>query len=214
MMTSIIDISLPIGPELLVWPGNPAPRMRPTSRLADGGSSNVSELCLGTHTGTHIDPPFHTLANGATTDQVPLDALIGPAEVLDLTAVADVIRPADLSAAMPARAVERVLLRTRNSMRWRAAPRPFSPDYVALSAAGAEWLVARGVRLVGTDFLSIEPHGATGRPTHGALLGAGVVIVEGLDLSSVDAGSYTLVCLPLRLLGADGAPARAVLLPR
>lgn len=211
-MSSIIDISLPIGPDLVVWPGNPAPRVRPTARLARGGTSNVSEICLGSHTGTHVDPPFHTLDDGATADQLPLDALVGAVEVLDLTGVADSIGPAHLEGALPARAVDRVLFKTRNSMRWHAALPAFSPDYVSLSLEGARWIVERGIRLVGTDFLSIEAHGAPGHPTHGALLRAGIVIVEGLDLSSVSAGGYTLVCLPLKIVGADGAPARAVLL--
>ncbi|HEX6536606.1 MAG TPA: cyclase family protein [Gemmatimonadaceae bacterium] len=211
-MPSIIDISLPIGPDLVVWPGNPEPRVLPTSRLADGGTSNVSEIRLGSHTGTHVDPPFHTLDDGATVDQLPLDALVGAVEVVDLTSVANTIDVADLAQAMPARPVERVLFKTRNSARWHTAPQRFATDYVSLSVDGARWMVERGIRLVGTDYLSIEPHGLPGHPTHGVLLEAGVVIVEGLDLSGVSAGAYTLACLPLRIVGADGAPARAVLL--
>jgi arylformamidase len=211
-MPSIIDISLPIGPDLVVWPGNPAPHMRPTSRLARGGRSNVSELCLGSHTGTHVDPPFHMLEEGATSDLLPLDALVGEAEVLDLTRITSTIGPAELESAMPARGAERVLFKTRNSSHWHVTPPAFTTDYVGLSFEGAEWIVERGIRLVGTDYLSIEPHGAPGHPTHDTLLKAGVVIVEGLDLSSVEAGHYTLACLPLKLVGADGAPARAVLL--
>lgn len=211
-MPSIIDVSVTIGPELIVWPGNPPPHVIPTSRVAEGGSSNVSEIRLGSHTGTHVDPPFHFLEHGTTVDQLSLDVLVGKAQVLDLTSVARSIGPAELAAAKLEQGTERVLFRTRNSMRWRGHANEFPREYVSLSPDGARWLVERGVRLVGTDFLSIEAYGASGHPTHHVLLGAGVIIVEGLDLSSVDAGEYTLVCLPLKVLGADGGPARAVLL--
>jgi arylformamidase len=211
-MQTVIDISLAIGPELLVWPNNPPPRMHPTSRLSQGDASNVSEICMGSHTGTHVDPPLHTLDHGATVDRLPLDALIGTVQVLDLTAVAGAIGPADLEAAIPRRAVDRVLFKTRNSMYWRTTLGQFPTDYVPLSPEGAEWIVDHHIRLVGTDFLSIERYGAAGRPVHHTLLRANTVIVEGLDLASVEAGEYTLVCLPLKLLGADGGPARAVLI--
>jgi arylformamidase len=211
-MQTLIDISLAIGPELLVWPDNPPPRMRPTSRLSQGDASNVSEICLGSHTGTHVDPPLHSLDHGATVDRLPLDALIGTVQVLDLTAVMGAIGPTDLEAAMPRHRVDRVLFKTRNSMYWRTTPQHFPTDYVPLSPEGASWIVDRHIRLVGTDFLSIERYGAVGRPVHRALLQADTVIVEGLDLTSVEAGEYTLVCLPLKLLGADGGPARAVLI--
>jgi len=211
-MPHLLDVSLAVGSNLIVWPGNPPPRMHPTTRLARGDASNVSEICLGSHTGTHVDPPLHSLDHGAAVDRLPLDVLIGPAQVLDLTVVAQTIGPGDLEAAMPRHTVERVLFKTRNSMYWRSMPEHFPTDYVALSPEGARWIVDRHIRLVGIDFLSIERYGAAGRPTHHALLEAEVVIVEGLDLAGVDAGEYTLVCLPLKLLGADGGPARAVLI--
>jgi arylformamidase len=186
--------------------------MRPASRLERGDASNVSELCLGSHTGTHIDPPLQSLVHGAAVDRLPLDVLIGPAHVLDLTGVTEQIGPRELDAALPRRVVERVLFKTRNSRYWRTTPERFPTDYVALSPDGARWLVDRGIRLVGTDFLSIERFRAPGRPTHHVLLEADAIVLEGLDLGDVEAGEYTLVCLPLKLLGADGGPARAVLI--
>ena len=211
-MPTVLDISLVIAPNLLVWPGNPPPRTRPTSQLARGDASNVSEICLGTHTGTHVDPPLHSLDHGAAVDRLRLDVLIGPAHVLDLTAVTGAIGPKELEAVMPRHAVDRILFKTRNSMYWRTDPEHFPTDYIALSPEGARWIVDHEIRLVGTDFLSIESFGAAGRPTHHVLLEAEVIIVEGLDLGGVQPGAYTLACLPLKLLGADGGPARAVLI--
>jgi len=211
-MSAIFDISLSIGPDLVVWPGNPAPSLRPVMRCAAGQSSNVSELRLGTHTGTHVDPPSHFIDGGAGADELSLETLIGAASVLDLRAVSRSIGPEDLARAGLANGATRVLLKTTNSERWRERGRAFSEDFVSLSPEGAQWLVARGVRLVGVDFLSVEAFGAPGHPTHHTLLGAGVVILEGLDLSAVPSGEFTLVCLPLKLEGGDGSPARAVLL--
>lgn len=211
-MPEILDISLAIGLDMLVWPNHVRPRLRPTARLANGDQSNRSEIQFGSHTGTHIDPPYHSLEGGATAEQLPLDVLIGPATVLDLRHVSGAIQPADLEAAGAGAARERVLFRTRNSELWASPLERFPEDYVALSPDAATWLVEHRVRLVGTDFLSIEQFGLEGQPAHRTLLRADVVIVEGLDLSRVNPGDYTLLCLPLKLVGADGTPARAVLL--
>jgi arylformamidase len=142
---------------------------------------------------------------------VALDALVGPCEVVDARDLPGPLGPEELEPRIPAGA-ERVLLRTDNSELWRRLPLPFPTSYTSVSSAGAAFLVRAGVRLIGTDFLSIEARGAPGHPVHTALLGAGVVIVEGLDLSGVEPGRYTLAVLPLRLVGGDGAPARAVLI--
>jgi len=194
----IIDISMPIGPDTPVWPGDPPVVMEPVARVAAGDPADVSRLTLGTHTGTHVDPPAHFLAGGATVDALPLDVLVGPAVVADLTA-AGPIDAARLAAQVPGDGTSRVLLKTG------AADGALTPE-------GAAWLVERGVRLVGADTLSIEPE-TRDYPVHRILLGAGVVIVEGLDLSAAAAGRYQLLCLPLRISGGDGAPARAVLIP-
>lgn len=207
----ITDISLPVGPRRLVWPGDPAVVVTPTARIADGAPANVSELRLGSHTGTHVDPPAHFLPGGATVDQLPLEVLMGEAVVADLTGEAGPIGPDHLERLGLGPAVTRLLAKTDNSRLWRRAEPAFPERYVALSAAGAGWLAGRGIRLVGWDFLSVEELDAAGHPTHRTLLEAGVVIVEGLDLSGVEAGVYQLVCLPLPLEDGDGAPARAVL---
>jgi arylformamidase len=211
-VSTIIDISVAVHAGLATYPGNPTPSVTPVLRIGAGDSSNVSELRLGTHAGTHVDPPAHFFDGALAADALPLDALVGPATVLDLTRVERAVTPADLDAAGFPPGAERVLLRTRNSARWREPGAAFDRDYVSLAPDAARLLVERGVRLVGIDALSIEGFGAPGRPTHRTLLAAGVVIVEGLDLSNAAAGDYLLVCLPLKLVGADGAPARAVLL--
>jgi arylformamidase len=192
----IIDISLPIGPDTPVWPGDPPVSLEPVARVADGDAADVSRLALGTHTGTHVDPPAHFLPGTATVDALDLELLVGPAVVAGFPAGpidADALGGKALS-----EGTTRLLLKTG-----RGAG--------ALTPDGARWLVARGVRLVGADTLSIEPETAE-YPVHRILLGAGVVIVEGLDLAAATPGPYQLVCLPLRVVGGDGAPARAVLI--
>lgn len=211
-MTRVIDVSLAIGPDLLVWPGNPGVAITPTSRISRGDSSNVSEVRLGSHTGTHVDPPSHFLDGGPTAQDLPLDVMIGAATVGDLTGVAGPLGPGELAGLSLSEDVTRLLLRTDNSALWAAHPQRFPDEYVALSPDGARWLVDHGIRLIGIDFLSIEARGAPGHPTHRTLLEAGVVILEGLDLSGVESGVYTLVCVPLKIVGGDGATARAVLL--
>jgi arylformamidase len=211
-VTAVIDVSLAIGPDLLVWPGNPGVVIEPASRISRGDSSNVSEIRLGSHTGTHIDPPFHFLDDGATAEDLPLDVMTGEATVADLTGTAGPIGPDELADLPLSLEVTRLLLRTDNSALWAADPHAFPDEYVSVSADGARWLVDHGIRLIGIDFLSIEARGAPGHPTHRTLLEAGVVILEGLDLSGVAPGQYTLVCFPLKIAGGDGAPTRAVLL--
>jgi arylformamidase len=202
----IIDISRPIGPDTPVWPGDPPVAVEPVARVAAGDPADVSRLALGTHTGTHVDPPAHFLPGGATVDTLPLDVLVGPALVADLSGSAAPIDARRLdSLDLPPDTV-RLLLKTE------AGAGPGRGMVGTLVADGAHWLAERGVRLVGVDTLSIEPATST-YPVHHILLGAGVVIVEGLDLSAAAAGPYQLVCLPLRITGGDGAPARAVLIP-
>lgn len=202
----IIDISLPIGPDTPVWPGDPPVLIEPVARIEAGDPADVSRLVLSTHIGTHVDPPAHFIPGTATVDALPLDVLVGPAVVAPFP-VGPIDRVALESRSLPEGSA-RVLLQTAG-------------DAGALTPDGARWLVERGVRLVGADTLSIEPASECPGvreppeeqyPVHRILLGAGVVIVEGLDLSAVVPGPYQLVCLPLRIVGGDGAPARAVLI--
>ncbi len=195
-----------------MWPGDPAVFLEPVASLAAGDPFAVSRLSLSTHTGTHVDPPAHFISGGATVDQLPLDALLGEAVVADLTGRPGPIGPPELESLRLPPGTERLLLKTDNSTRGLALARDRPDRWVGLSPAGAAWLVEHGARLVGADFGSIEEPGASGFPAHLTLLGAGVVLVVGLDLSAVDPGPYTLACLPLRISGGDGAPARAVLI--
>jgi arylformamidase len=202
----IIDISRPISPDTPVWPGDPPVLVERVARVEAGDPADVSRLQLGTHTGTHVDPPAHFVPGGVTVDELALDVLVGPAILADLTAAAS-IGPGALEAlALPA-GTTRLLLKTAGL----GAGRSDSARHGLLTADGARWLVHHGVRLVGADTLSIEPD-TDAYPVHRTLLEAGVVIVEGLDLASVAPGGYELVCLPLRIAGGDGAPARAVLI--
>ena len=179
-------------------------------KIEDGANANVSRMELGVHTGTHVDAPFHFLKDGSTVERMPLSILIGRAYVVHLDDKVDVILPQHFEAAgLPPR-TRRVLIRTRNSKIWTKEYREFDKGYVAIDVSAAEYLVKRGVKLVGVDYLSVAPFGNT-RPTHVALLKAGVVIIEGLNLAQVSQGRYNLFCLPLKLDKSDGAPARAVL---
>jgi arylformamidase len=203
-----IDVSVPLRDGMVVYEGDPPARIERVAEIARGDMANITHLDLGAHTGTHVDAPAHFLPGGAGADRLPLDVLIGPAVVADLTARAGDIDAAALGAVDLPDGTERLLLKTRNSALW--ARDAFVPEFAGLTDAAARELVARGVRLVGIDYLSIAPSGDPA-PTHRTLLGAGVVIVEGLDLRAVAPGRYELVCLPLRIAGADGAPARALL---
>jgi arylformamidase len=207
---SWIDVSVPVASGMVVYEGDPQVRIERVSAIADGDLADVSRVELGSHTGTHVDAPAHFLRGAPGADALPLDALIGPAVVVEAAGVEGDIDAAALGVLDLPADTERVLFRTRNARLWERGA--FSPDYVGVAEDAARELVARGVRLVGIDYLSIAPSGDPA-PTHLTLLGAGVVVLEGLDLRAAEPGRYTLVCLPLRLAGADGAPARALLGP-
>jgi arylformamidase len=196
----ILDVSVPVRPGMPIWPGDPELEVGLAAAIAEGAEANVTRLALGAHTGTHVDAPAHFLDGGGGVETLPLDALVGPCVVVAAADVGGELQPD----AVPEGA-ERVLFKTRNGGLW---DRPgFAEDSVCLSAAAAAEVVRRGVRLVGIDYLTIG-----GAEAHRILLAAGVVPLEGLDLRAVAPGEYRLVCLPLKLVGADGAPARTVLL--
>ena len=208
----IIDVSLPIGPNLLTWPGDPPIEIEPQSRIANGDAANVSELRMGTHTGTHVDPPVHFVEGAPGIDAVSVDVLFGECVVVDARGVLGQLGPHELEALGVPEGAERVLIKSDNSEIWRHHPASFPDEYTCLSAEGARWLVDRRVRLVGVDFLSVERRGAPGHPAHVELLSNDVVIVEGLNLGDVEPGLYTLAVLPLLIVDGDGGPARAVLI--
>jgi arylformamidase len=207
---AIYDISLPISESLPVWPGDPGIRITQPSHLDRGDAATVTRLDMGAHTGTHVDAPAHFIPGGSGVDALDLDVLVGPARVVHALE-GDVLSTEVLGGLQIPPGTERVLFRTCNSDHWARGAREFTEDFVAITEGGARWLVERGVRLVGIDYLSVGPFNAPA-PTHRILLRAGVILLEGLNLSGVAAGVYQLVCLPLRIVGADGAPARAILM--
>lgn len=205
----IYDISVPVYNGMPVWPGDEGVEIERVSQIEAGANANVSHLSLGAHTGTHVDAPYHFVPSGITLDQVPLDYFVGPALVVEVTGQ-PLITAEHLKAANLPAGVQRVLFKTDNSQIWARPRQEFEPAFVALSPDAAQFLVDLGVILVGIDYLSVAPFRQS-RPTHLALLSAGVAILEGIDLRTVEAGWYTLYCLPLKLVGVDGAPARAIL---
>lgn len=205
----LVDISVPIRDAMTVYRGNPPVRIRPAMTLQRDGV-NLSQLCLGSHTGTHVDAPSHFVKGGKGIDRLDLDRFIGPAWVADLRRVIGGINADDLRKARIPRGSRRILLRTSNSRWWHPA-RAFRTDFVYLAPDGADWLVERNVQLVGIDYLSIEGYNVPGAPTHKRLLGAGIPIVEGLDLFNVRPGRWQMAAVPLRIVNADAGLARAVL---
>lgn len=207
-MTAIYDISTPVQSGGVVYPGNPEITIEAQQAISRGAGANVSSVALGSHTGTHVDAAKHFFDDGQTVDRIPLDRFIGPAILIAFGDDVMSIGAADLER-HEIGSHTRVLLKTRNSSLLR---RPeFVKDYTYLAPDGAEYLVRRGVELVGIDYYSIEQFKSGHHRTHLTLLEKSVVIVEGLDLSEPPPGEYELICLPLRLAGLDGAPARAVL---
>jgi arylformamidase len=203
----LLDVSVLLTAGIPAYPGNPDFELQPVTRIADGGSSNVSRIVMGTHTGTHVDAPRHFFDDGAGVDVLALDLLIGRTRVVEITKRGG-IGPVELTEA-GLREDLRVLLKTSNSALWNGEA--FHKDYTHLTEDGARYLADQGVKVVGIDYLSIEQFKKAGAPAHRALLSQGIVIIEGLNLSQADAGMYDMYCLPLRIAGADGAPARVIL---
>ncbi len=204
----VIDVSVPNGPGQHVYPGDPEPRVESVRRIASGDPCNLSLLNMGSHTGTHVDAPYHFLADGPRLGEVPLDRMVGPCLVADLRG-----RRAVDAASLAGVAIERgdiLVCLTDNSARWNAPS--FQRDFTFITRDAADVLVERRVRAIGMDYLSIEEFGSPDFPVHHRLLGAGIFVIEGLDLRRVAPGRYYLVCLPLKFPDLDGAPARAVLL--
>ena len=208
-MSRIYDISVPIRSGGLVYPGNPEIDIALQQAVAKGAGANVSTIRFGSHTGTHADAARHFFDDGQTVDKIPLERLIGPALLLSF---ADDVRSVGASElrAHDIKGQTRILLRTRNSA--FLSQKEFVKDYTYLAPDGAQYLLDQGVELVGIDYLSIEQFHSGHHLTHRTLLERSVVIVEGLDLSVPPPGEYQFICLPLRIEGCDGAPARAVLI--
>lgn len=206
-MSEWIDVSMPLANGLTVWPGDPPPRFTQTAWIEKGDLCNVTRMDTSVHLGTHMDAPRHFLRHGAGMEALPLDAVLGPARVVsiqDPTAITPGELPADLARG------DRILFRTRNSDR-DLLRQPFVEDFVYIARDAARALAEAGVQTVGIDYLSVGGFHTGLAETHVILLEAGIWIIEGLDLTRIEPGRYELACLPLKIVGSDGAPARAAL---
>jgi arylformamidase len=208
---TLYDITLTINPDMPVWPGDPAVILERVKKIEAGSNANVSRLDAGVHTGTHVDAPRHFIMGEKGIDELDLNVLVGAAQVVELAQnIAEidekVIRQAGI---LPE--TRRILFKTRNSQLWAQQENIFQTDFVGINLDGARALVQMGIQLVGIDYLSVAPFKRS-RPTHEVLLSAGIVVVEGLDLSKIKPAMYQLYCLPMKLGGSDGAPARAILI--
>ena len=207
----IIDISVAIHTTMAVWPGDPKVGNYLESSINVGNEANVTKIQMSAHTGTHIDAPFHFVDDGISIDQLDLDLLIGEAEVIEIDHDLKMITASTLFELRKNHWPMRVLFKTKNSQEKLLKKPEFSKDFVALSVDASEFLIANGVKLVGIDYLSIAPY-ENGDQTHVVLLENEIIVIEGLNLSEVNPGVYQLIALPIKLKGADGAPARVVLL--
>ncbi|HEY7546714.1 MAG TPA: cyclase family protein [Blastocatellia bacterium] len=202
----LFDVTVPISKDMIVYPGDPPVEVERIRSISEDAGYNLTRYSFGSHTGTHIDPPFHFLADGLTADRLPLELLIGRARVVEVTSPRideEALKEFDFSDNV------RVLFKTRNSYLWSQSA--FVEDYVHITPAAARELVTQGIKLVGIDYLSVEKFGAEEYETHLAFLSAGTTILEGLDLREIEPGDYEMICLPLRVAEGDGAPARVVL---
>jgi arylformamidase len=208
MSSEFIDVSVPLHNGMVNWPGD-APFSRiPTLQIAKGDVCNLSQFASSVHIGTHMDAPRHFLADGHGMETMPIAATVGPARVI---AIHDpkLIRVAEIAPHHIAKG-ERVLFKTRNSTHlWKT--QKFEEQFVHIPQDTARYLAKCEVQTVGVDYLSVGGYETDSAETHQALLGAGIWVIEGLNLEHVEPGNYELICLPLKLVGSDGAPARAVL---
>ncbi len=203
----LIDVTVPLDASLPTYPGNTPFVLEAVKRIARGDSSNVSTLHMSAHTGTHVDAPRHYFDEAPGADALPLEMMLGRTRVIEITSRsgigAEQLADLDLSDDL------RILFKTSNSRLWASSD--FHTDYVGVTASGAEHLIAHGIRVVGVDYLTVEEFKRPGAPAHHVLLGGGAIIIEGLNLRDVEPGVYDMLCLPLRVVGADGAPARVLL---
>lgn len=206
---TLYDISLTIAEDLPVWPGDPKIELKKISKIEEGEEANVTHISACVHIGTHVDAPDHFLGNGQTVENLQLDLLVGAAFVVEIH-VDGQVSAVDLQSASIPEGTKRLLIKTANSQLWAEGVKEFKSDFIALEADAAAYLVNQGVEVVGVDYLSVAPF-ADPAPTHRILLEAGVLVIEGLNLSGIESGDYTLMCLPLKISGSDGAPARVLL---
>jgi arylformamidase len=209
-LKKLIDISVSLKNPMPTWPGSIGFRLESLMGLDRGDEANVSRLDMDVHTGTHVDAPHHFVHGAPTVETLNLETLMGTALVVELPET-DAITAQHLTELEIPSTVSRLLFHTRNSQLWQQDITEFQPNFVALTADAAQWIVDRGIALVGVDYLSVQRFNDSPL-THEILLTAGVIVIEGLNLTEVQGGFYQLICLPLKIAGAEGAPARAILL--
>ena len=211
-MRRIWDVSVSVAPGMPLWPGDPPLLIERLSGIDHGDACNVSQISCGVHIGTHVDAPLHYVQGAAAVDELPLSALVGPVHVFELAPDVREIGPRELESLEWSSEIARVLFKTRNSSFWATPTHDFHRDFTAFTVEGARWLSARkGLMCVGVDYLSVQLFNDPSPETHCLLLEGGMALIEGLDLSQVSPGRYGLYCLPIKLVGAEGAPARAIL---
>jgi arylformamidase len=203
----LIDVTVPLDANLPTYPGNTPFSLEAIQRIASGDHANTSTLHMSAHAGTHVDAPRHFFEGRPGVDMLPLDLMLGRTRVVEVNSRsgigAEQLTGLDLSDDV------RILFKTSNSRLWGTPE--FHTGYVGVTASGAEHLIAHGIKVVGVDYLSVEEFKKPGAPAHHVLLGGGAIVIEGLNLRDVEPGIYDMLCLPLRVVGADGAPARVVL---
>lgn len=210
MGMKIWDVTLTLTEKMPVWPGDPQPQFIKKMQLEKGDIATVSYIKMGAHTGTHVDAPCHFIKGGGGVETLPLEILVGPALVIEALNIPLITKEVFEAHDIP-KGTERLLIKTDNSEYWVKGVLEFDKSYVAISEDGAKFLVERKIKLVGLDGFSIAPFGDV-VPTHEVILGAKIVVIEGLNLSEINAGTYTLCCLPIKIAGSDGAPARTILM--
>ncbi|HWF85862.1 MAG TPA: cyclase family protein [Vicinamibacterales bacterium] len=203
----LLDVSVPLDAALASYPGNTPFSLEPIKRIARGDSSNVSTLHMSAHSGTHVDAPRHFFDQAPGAEGLPLEMLCGRARVIELT-TRKAITAEDLAQRDFSEDV-RVLIKTHNSRLWGSPE--FHTDFIGVAESGARYLVEHGIKVVGVDYLSVEAFKTPGAPAHHVLLSGGTIVIEGLNLRDIEPGIYELLCLPLLVVGSDGAPARVVL---
>ena len=207
------DVTVAISEEVPLYEGDPKVSIESPMRIAGGDAANVSRLCCGVHTGTHVDAPNHFLEGTRRVEDLDLEKLIGPCIVVEIDETVDAIESFHLPNLSYDIGIERVLFKTKNSAFWSEPEKGFRTDFTYITEAAARSLADGGVKLVGIDYLSVEKFGSTDFATHKILLEKEIVILEGLDLREVPPGEYELICLPLKYVGGegDGSPARTIL---
>jgi arylformamidase len=209
-VSKIIDISIEISENMVLWEGDAGVKARRVMSLAKGDAYNLTRFYMSVHQGTHIDAPLHFLEDGSSTDCFPLDAMVGPVQVVQVDESIDLITKTVLEQCTIHTDCKRILFKTKNSIYWKSGDQNFHRNYCGITSDGARYLAELGMQLVGLDYLSISPLVDLEEP-HRILMRKRVVILETLNLSEVEPGRYTLYCLPLKLVGTEGSPARVIL---